>query len=142
MYLSFFLLHETKERDQCTTRDMPPCCTEPDDDGDAVLRRGCVYQVITRPCSAGVVAGADQELACSACVQRRVLWTPVCNSVQLTAVYRVQSACILAVSSVIEVWRQRAATAFSLRNSWPSRGMATTQAQVGIHACTARMTPL
>ena len=42
MYLSFFLLHETKERDQCTTRDMPPCCTEPDDDGDAVLRRGAV----------------------------------------------------------------------------------------------------
>ena len=40
MYLSFFLLHETKERDQCTTHDMPPCCTEPDDDGDAVLRRG------------------------------------------------------------------------------------------------------
>ena len=98
MYLSFFLLHETKERDQCTTHDMPPCCTEPDDDGDAVLRRGCVYQVITRPCSAGVVAGADQELARSACVQRLVLWTPVCNSVQLTAVYRVQSACILAVS--------------------------------------------
>ena len=42
----------------------------------------------------------------------------------------------------VEVWRQRAATAFSLRNSWPSRGMATTQTQVGIHACTARMTPL
>ena len=32
----------------------------------------------------------------------------------------------------VEVWRQRAATAFSLRNSWPSRGMATTQTQVGI----------
>ncbi len=42
----------------------------------------------------------------------------------------------------VEVWRQRAATAFSLRNSWPSRGMATTQTQVGINACTARMTPL
>ena len=42
----------------------------------------------------------------------------------------------------VEVWRQRAATAFSLRNSWPSRCMATTQTQVGIHACTARMTPL
>ena len=95
MYLSFFLLHETKERDQCTTRDIPPCCTEPDDDGDAVLRRGCVYQVITRPCSAGVVAGADQELARSACVQRLVLWTPVCNSVQ--------------------------STVFSLRASWPCR---------------------
>ena len=48
--------------------------------------------------SSGVVAGADQELARSACVQCLVLWTPVCNSVQLTAVYRVQSAYILAVS--------------------------------------------
>ena len=142
MYLSFFLLHETKERDQCTTHDMPPCCTEPDDDGDAVLRRGCVYQAVRcgRRCWSG--SGACSLCMCSAPCSLDAGLQQCAVDDQLTAVYRVQSACILAVSSVIEVWRQRAATAFSLRNSWPSRGMATTQAQVGIHACTARMTPL
>ena len=98
---------------------------------------GCVYQAVQcgRRCWSGSGACSLCMRSVSCSLDTGLQQCAVDD--QLTAVYRVQSAYILAVSSVIEVWRQRAATAFSLRNSWPSRGMATTQAQVGIRACIA-----
>ena len=96
---------------------------------------GCVYQAVQcgRRCWSG--SGACSLCMCSVSCS-------LDTGLQQCAVDSSLPCSVCVHPGRVEVWRQRAATAFSLRNSWPSRGMATTQTQVGIHACTARMTPL
>ena len=75
---------------------------------------------------ASVVAGA-----CSACGR----WTAVCHDAQLIT----RESGIGVLRRIDHEWFKLITNGSKHCNSWPSRGIATTQTQVGINACKARM---